>query len=319
MTSVREIAADLANLRTSISNVYFIGNRDGWILVDTGVVGYCDAIREAASERFGPDCGPRAIVLTHGHFDHSAGALELARRWNVPVYAHALERPYLTGQSAYPQKDPTVGGAMAFLSRFFPNRTNNIGEVLRDLPATGEVPGLDGWTAIWTPGHAPGQVSLWRVADRTLVAGDAIATADLDTWYGLVGQKPCISRPPSPFTFDWEKAGDSVRRLADLRPKVIAAGHGEPMLGDRVAEELERFAQAFAPPVRGRYAAAAAVTNEHGVVFEPPPPPDHLPRIAAALVAGTFVFAGVFFSKRGRKSVPGATTGASRPAESGGK
>src|SRR5579871_6141315 len=116
-----EIAADLAYIRTSISNVYLLGNRDGWILVDTGVVGYADAIRDVAEQRFGTDSKPNAILLTHGHYDHSAGALELAKHWDVPVYAHRLEIPYLTGQSAYPKKDPTVGGAMAFLSRFFPN------------------------------------------------------------------------------------------------------------------------------------------------------------------------------------------------------
>ena len=306
MTKAREIATDLACIRTSISNVYLIGNRHAWILVDTGVVGYADAIREAAAERFGSDSRPNAIVLTHGHYDHSAGALELAKHWNVPVYAHALEFPYLTGRSAYPQKDPTVGGAMAFLSRFFPSRTNNIGEVLQDLPMSGEVPGVEGWMTVYTPGHAPGHVSLWRETDCALVAGDALATADLDSWYGLVSQKQRVSRPASPFTFDWGKARASVRALADLKPRVLACGHGEPMLGDRVAVELEEFAAAFTAPSHGRYAVAPAEANEHGVVYEPPAPPDHLPKVAAGVVAGVFLIAGVFFSKRGRRALPSA-------------
>ncbi|HVW85703.1 MAG TPA: MBL fold metallo-hydrolase, partial [Bryobacteraceae bacterium] len=166
MTSPEEIAPDLAWLRTSISNVYFAGNREAWILMDAGVVGYAGQIREAATARFGEGSKPQAIVLTHGHFDHAACALELARHWDVPVYAHPLEFPYLTGKSAYPQKDPTVGGAMAFLSRFFPSKTVNISEVLRDLPANGEVPGMEGWMTISTPGHAPGHVSFWRESDR---------------------------------------------------------------------------------------------------------------------------------------------------------
>jgi glyoxylase-like metal-dependent hydrolase (beta-lactamase superfamily II) len=304
MTKAREIAADLAWIRTSISNVYLIGNRHAWILVDTGVVGYADAIREAAEERFGADAKPNAIILTHGHYDHSAGALELAKRWSVPVYAHALEFPYLTGKSAYPQKDPTVGGAMAFLSRFFPSRTNNIGDVLQDLPVSGEVPGIDGWMTVFTPGHAPGHVSLWREVDGALVAGDALATADLDSWYGLVSQKQRVSRPASPFTFDWQKARASVRALADLKPSALACGHGEPMVGAHVAGELEEFAKAFTPPARGRYAVAPAEANEHGVVYEPPAPPDHLPKVAAGVVAGMFLIAGVFFSKRGRRALP---------------
>ncbi len=297
-----EIAADLAYIPTSISNVYFVGNRDSWILTDTGVPGFADRIKQAAAARFGEDSRPHAIVLTHGHFDHAAGALELARHWGVSVYAHPLEFPYLTGQSAYPQKDPTVGGAMAFLSRFFPSRTANIAEVLLDLPQTGEVPGMDGWITIFTPGHAPGHVSFWREADGTLVAGDVVATADLDSWYGLVSQKQRISRPPSPFTYDWEQARQSVRTVANLKPVVLACGHGEPMKGASMAVELETFAREFTPPKRGRYVAGPAEANEHGVVYEPPKPRDPLPKIGAGIVAGIFLLAGVVYSRRGKKA-----------------
>jgi glyoxylase-like metal-dependent hydrolase (beta-lactamase superfamily II) len=297
-----EIAADLAYIRTSIANVYFAGSRHSWVLMDTGIPGYADRIRKAAAHRFGETSKPHAIVLTHGHFDHAAGALELARYWGVSVYAHPLEFPYLTGQSAYPQKDPTVGGAMAFLSRFFPSRTVNIAEVLRDLPETGEVPGLDGWMAVFTPGHAPGHVSFWREVDGTLVGGDVVATADLDSWYGLISQKQRISRPASPITYDWEKARRSVRTIANLNPRVLACGHGEPMKGESVAAELETFAREFTPPASGRYIASPAEANEHGVVYEPPKPPDPLPKIGAGIVAGIFLLAGIVYSRRGKKA-----------------
>jgi glyoxylase-like metal-dependent hydrolase (beta-lactamase superfamily II) len=311
MMEPREIAGELAYLRTSIANVYFAGKRGGWILIDAGVVGYTGQILEAAAFRFGADSKPNAILLTHGHFDHVACALELATHWNVPVCAHPLEFPYLTGKSAYPQKDPTVGGAMAFLSRFFPNRTVNIEKVLQSLPdigvfpgaVRGVVPGIDGWTSIFTPGHAPGHISFWRERDSTLVAGDVVATADLDSWYGLISQKKQISRPISPFTYDWEEARASVLRVAELKPWVLAAGHGEPMIGADVAPALERFAREFAPPVHGRYALAAARVNEEGVIFEPPAPTDRLPRVAAGVVAGVFLLAGIVYNKRRKKPI----------------
>lgn len=300
-----ELAADLAWLRTSISNVYFAGSRDNWVLIDAGVVGYTNLIVQAAAARFGEGSKPNGILLTHGHYDHTGCALDLARLWNVPVFAHALEFPYLQGKSVYPQKDPTVGGAMGFLSRFFPNRTVNIGEVLRELPASGEVPGLNDWVSIHTPGHAPGQVCFWRERDRVLLAGDAVATANLDSWRGIVSQKKQISRPPSPFTYDWAKAQASARQIAALKPLILACGHGVPVVQGKdadVAAELDAFAASFAPPPRGRYVEVPARADRDGLVYEPPAPPDRLPRVAAGIVTGVFLFAGVVYQRRGKKA-----------------
>lgn len=302
MTKPVEIAPDLAYLQAGFANLYFAGSRESWALIDTGGPGYADRIIRAAEAHFGAGARPASIVLTHGHFDHAASALQLARHWDRPVYAHPLEFPYLTGVSAYPAKDPTVGGAMGFLSRFFPSKTANISEVLRDLPATGGVPGLPGWMWIFTPGHAPGHVAFWRESDCVLVAGDALATADFDSWYGVVTQRPRVSRPPSPFTYDWDQARRSVIELAALKPMVLGCGHGDPMSGGRVAPELDELARVFTPPGQGRYVAEAAQANEHGVVYEPPKPQDNLPRIGAGVVAGLFLVAGVVYAKRGRKA-----------------
>jgi len=300
MVEVIELASDLAYLKTSFVNVYFAGNAESWVLIDTGIPGYAATILEAATARFG-GAAPKAILLTHGHFDHAACALELAKFWHVPVYAHHLEFPYLKGESAYPQKDPTVGGAMGFISRFFPSRTANISEVLLDLPETRMVPGLEGWTWIPTPGHAPGQVAFWREHDRVLIAGDTLATVNLDSWRALVGWKKRLSRPALPFTYDWEAAALSIRILAALRPRVLACGHGQPLSGETLADDFLAFAETFTGPKKGRYSVEAAVTNQNGVVYEPPVPKDKLPTMTAGVVAGVFLLAGVVYSRRGKK------------------
>src|SRR5688500_4041361 len=127
------VAPGLAYLRDRIANVAFIGSSDGrdgpWVLVDAGLAGAASRIVRAAESLYGPDAAPNAIVLTHGHFDHVGSLRELVRRWQVPVYAHELELPYLTGRSSYPPPDPAVGGgAMAFMSRFYPRRPIDLGD-----------------------------------------------------------------------------------------------------------------------------------------------------------------------------------------------
>ncbi len=85
-------------------NAYFVDAPDGggsWVLVDTGLLKSAMLVRRAAEQRYGSGARPDAIILTHGHFDHAGNALHLAREWDVPIYAHRLEMPYLTGKSDY--------------------------------------------------------------------------------------------------------------------------------------------------------------------------------------------------------------------------
>ena len=114
----------------------------GWVLFDTGLAGVGRVeLQSAAARRYGGRA-PRAIILSHGHFDHAGSARRLAELWNVPVYAHPLELPYLTGRSHYPPPDPTVGGAFAMMSRTFPYRALDLGAAIRALPEDGSVPEL---------------------------------------------------------------------------------------------------------------------------------------------------------------------------------
>jgi glyoxylase-like metal-dependent hydrolase (beta-lactamase superfamily II) len=281
-----EIAPGVWRLPTSISNVYFVrppGTR--WVLIDSGPEGHAKRIHQAAEELFGKNAAPEAILLTHGHFDHAGSSRELAEFWGVPVFAHSLERPYLTGASAYPPADPTIGGAMAFLSRFFPSATTNVGPHLHDLPA-GEVPELPGWSWHHTPGHAPGHVSFFNRTLSVLISGDAVASVDTDSWIAMTTQARKISRPPAPFTIDWTEARRSVDVLARLAPFTIGCGHGAPMSGVEVARQLTELARDFPCPKQGRYAVHAARTDERGIVSLPPAPPDLLMRNALLAAGG---------------------------------
>ncbi|MDQ2919787.1 MAG: MBL fold metallo-hydrolase [Verrucomicrobiota bacterium] len=299
MGGIRRIAPDVGWLPISFVNAYFLGRPGGpWVLIDTGVPGRASQIMAAAEARFGAGVKPEAIILTHGHFDHAGSAHALADAWQVPIYAHRLEFPYLSGRAKYPPKDPTVGGAIAFLSRFMPTRAHALAHRLRELPPS-ELPGMPDWKWLHTPGHSPGHISIVRESDGVLIAGDAFATMDMDSWTGLISGKQMLARAGSPFNCDWAATKKSVQTLANLRPNVIAAGHGMPLTQGNLAARLEKYAEQFRPPRHGRYVREAASTNENGVVTLPPAPFDPVPFATAAslIVAGIALGAGAFDNK----------------------
>src|SRR5690606_21003093 len=142
--------------------------------------------------------------LTHGHFDHVGAIIDLIERWKVPVYAHQLELPFLTGKQDYPKPDATVeGGWVAKMSPLFPHEGIDISEHVSALPEDGTIPHMSGWKWIHTPGHTPGHVSIYRESDQVLIAGDAFVTVKQESLYKVLTQEQEISGPPRYLTTDW--------------------------------------------------------------------------------------------------------------------
>ena len=150
-----EVLPDLFSYTNKIVNFLLVGNpkTNDFVLVDAGMPNSAEEIISVVESRFGENSSPKAIILTHGHFDHVGSIIELVKRWEVPVYAHPLEIPFLTGQQSYPEPDPTVeGGMVAKMSSIFPNKPIDLGNNVEVLPSDGTVPHMTGFKWIHTPG-----------------------------------------------------------------------------------------------------------------------------------------------------------------------
>ena len=254
-----EVLPDLYMHTIQIVNIVLYGNPDNseFVLIDAGMPKSANEIIAVAEKRFGPSCRPSAIILTHGHFDHVGAIIELIEYWHVPVYAHPLELPYLTGQKNYPEPDSTVnGGLIAKVSPFFPNEAIDLGAHVKPLPLDGTVPHMDGFRWIHTPGHTPGHISLFRDDDGALIAGDAFVTVKQESLYKVLMQQKEISGPPRYFTTDWLAAFHSVNTLEALKPTIAITGHGVQMMGEELTTNLLKLRDEFegiALPNRGKY------------------------------------------------------------------
>ena len=119
---------------------------------------------------------PRAIWLTHGHFDHVFGASRLIREYSIPAFLSQDDRyildmdgEYASGVGLLP---PDVSFATAGLTD---------GQMLR----TGEEESDLTFRVITTPGHTPGGVCFYCEECGVLITGDtlfagAIGRTDLE-------------------------------------------------------------------------------------------------------------------------------------------
>jgi glyoxylase-like metal-dependent hydrolase (beta-lactamase superfamily II) len=245
VVSLDDVAQKVIGLRIVLVNVYAVTTDSGWVLVDAGLPISEGRIRRWAETEFSRP-KPNAIILTHGHFDHVGALPDLVRDWNVPVYAHPLELPYLRGKTKYPPPDPAAGGGlMSLLAPFYPRGPIDLGDRVQPLPPDGSVPFLEDWKWVYTPGHTDGHVSFFRGSDRCLLVGDAFCTTKQESLLSIAAQTPELHGPPAYYTSDWDAAKASVEVLADLRPQSIAPGHGSPMSGADVPIALDNLAKNF--------------------------------------------------------------------------
>jgi glyoxylase-like metal-dependent hydrolase (beta-lactamase superfamily II) len=256
--SIDDIAEGVRGLRIVFVNVFAVTHADGsWSLIDAALPLSASHIRSWAEKHFSNP--PNALILTHGHFDHVSAARELAEEWNIPIYAHSLEVPYLSGREEYPEPNVGAGGGiMTLLSPLYPRgpidvgsrlvafSNGNDGVIYSGLPKLRDLPEMPGWKILHTPGHTPGHVSLFRPSDRTLLVGDAFCTTKPESFFeAAIAQNPELHGPPSYFTSAWDAARISVQQLASLEPNILAPGHGKPLAGDDVASSLHKLSEDF--------------------------------------------------------------------------
>lgn len=81
-------------------NAYLIEDDDGVTLVDAGLPRMWPMLYVALETLGRSPQDVKALVLTHGHFDHVGFAARLQREWNVSVYVHQAD----IGLAAHPYR-----------------------------------------------------------------------------------------------------------------------------------------------------------------------------------------------------------------------
>ncbi|MFN2747469.1 MULTISPECIES: MBL fold metallo-hydrolase [Bacillus] len=205
-------------------NCYLVQEEDGLTLIDAGIALSKRGILEAAAN-FGQPI--KRIVLTHAHSDH-VGSLDSLKQHlpDAQVYISERDARLLKGDRSLLEKEaqtPIKGGV--------PKHIKTNPDVL--LKEGDRICSL---TAVASPGHTPGSVSFLDERHGILIAGDSYHTRSGIT---VSGHLKLTFPFPALATWNQEIALESAEKLLDLKPKVLAAGHGsfvyDPAAGMRKA------------------------------------------------------------------------------------
>lgn len=153
---------------------------------------------------------PEAVLLTHGHMDHTWDAVPVSERYDVPVYVHADDR-FMVGSPA----SGLPRGFPAHLLEGHPNTDPSDLVEVRGRRTTIHAAGLD-IEVLHTGGHTPGSVILYvRGEGHDLFTGDALLAGALGRTDGPGGDESQLRAT----------LGEHCAHLPDST--AIHPGHGE--------------------------------------------------------------------------------------------
>lgn len=177
------------------------------------------------------------ILVTHAHIDHYGLAGALMERTGAELVMHAMTdldcEKYRHPDTARARRRDTYADhgvseveradLADHLTRWLPYLHSVVEASVRLRGEEELAIGGDRWTVVHTPGHSLGHVCLWSPDRGVLLSGDHLL--------------PGIT-PPVAFErgFDADPLRSylgALRRVADLRPRLVLPGHGEPF-GDVV-------------------------------------------------------------------------------------
>jgi hydroxyacylglutathione hydrolase len=204
-------------------NVYLIEDGEGVTAFDAGIRAMARGIASAAA----PLGGIKRIVLGHGHADHRGAAPGLG----VPTYCHSEEIADAQGDGGvhyfdFPKLERWY--ARALMPRLLRSWDGGPVEITGTV---GEGDDVAGFKVVHLPGHAPGQIGLWRESDRVALVSDTFYTLDPQT-----GRYGPPRLPHRAFNHDTEQARASILKLAELEPAAAWPGHAEPLIGDEASQ-----------------------------------------------------------------------------------
>lgn len=224
----KDVAEGIHRVEDAHVNWYIVEGDTGLTIVDAGLPTSWRSLHTALAQLGKGFADIKALVLTHGHFDHIGFAEKLRSEMGVPVYVHDNDVPLTRHPRQYTRARPvswyllTQFKAVPIVAGFLKNRAwwpKPIKEVYRIRTSRLAVPGQP--QVLFTPGHTLGHCSLYFPDRDVVIAGDAVVT--LNPYRGTRGAQ-IVSNAA---TADPVRAIESLAVIAQTQARTVLVGHGE--------------------------------------------------------------------------------------------
>ncbi|OJU84992.1 MAG: hypothetical protein BGO11_09365 [Solirubrobacterales bacterium 70-9] len=217
-------------------NVYFIEEEGGVVQFDAGT----KSMRKMAAATARELGGLTRVILGHAHADHRGTAPYM----DAPVFCHPDEiADAESDQAISPYFDLSLL-EVAPVRWLYPTLLKRWdGGPVKIAGTVSEGDEVAGFKVIHFPGHAPGLIGLWRESDRVALVSDVVYLVDSARLKPLPHGEASVPHPA--FACNHQEAKRSLRRLAELEPKVVGAGHERPMRGEALCPVLEAAAEKY--------------------------------------------------------------------------
>lgn len=208
-------------------SAHLLTDASGSILIDTGLAGIPGELQKLGQRLGLRREALKAVLLTHGHLDHTGGLAQISTGWGAKIFAHAAEAGRIAGTAEYHGIN-RVGGGMEWLGRrVFRYQPSRIARALSD----GDIlPFWGGLRVLHLPGHTPGHCAFVSEATGLIFAGDMFASY---SW--------SVHLPPAIFNVDGQLLRRSLSRLRETPNRGILPSHYDRMDVSLHARRLERL------------------------------------------------------------------------------
>ncbi len=194
-----------------------VGSQNECLIIDPG--DDADFITETITN---DKLTPTAIVLTHGHFDHVLGCLELKLNFDIPILLHEKDKKIYTSanQSAKHWLNPE--GALSGKNFL---KVPPIDQFIKegDKIKVGD----ESLTVIETPGHTPGSICLfWQTFPLSKGEQKGVLFTGDTLFKDAVGRTDLSYSSPA----DLSKSLLKLKAVSCQLPTVVYPGHGESFI-----------------------------------------------------------------------------------------